>query len=123
MRPGLLTPLYYHRQEKPPQRKPILRTMRSHAPGFRPTPTIREAVMSRTPKLRRARIALLLPLALLFSGQGSMAQHAQAQTLLTGGDWPMYGHDPQRTGYSPDETTLSANNISQLEQLWQINVG
>ncbi len=39
------------------------------------------------------------------------------------GDWPMYGHDPQRTSYAPDEKAISADNIDQLEQAWQVNVG
>src|SRR2546423_15596427 len=35
------------------------------------------------------------------------------------GDWPMYGHDNQRTNYNPDETTINAGNVSQLVQRWQ----
>jgi outer membrane protein assembly factor BamB len=39
------------------------------------------------------------------------------------GDWPTYGHDPQRTGYNPDETTINAANAHLLTQAWQSNIG
>ncbi|MEO8286876.1 MAG: S-layer homology domain-containing protein [Chloroflexota bacterium] len=38
-------------------------------------------------------------------------------------DWPMYGHDPQRTNYNPAETTISAGNVNQLVQRWAVNLG
>src|SRR6476661_1275765 len=39
------------------------------------------------------------------------------------GDWPMYGHDAQRTNYNPDETTINSGNVAQLVQRWQVNIG
>ncbi len=39
------------------------------------------------------------------------------------GDWPMYGHDPQRTNYNPDENTLNAANVGLLTQAWQGTIG
>jgi len=39
------------------------------------------------------------------------------------GDWPMYGHDPQRTNYNPDETTLNSANVGFLTQAWQGTIG
>ncbi len=39
-----------------------------------------------------------------------------------GGDWPTFGHDPQRTGWARDETTLSPENVSNLELKWKTKV-
>ena len=39
------------------------------------------------------------------------------------GDWPMFGHDPQRTNFNPDETTINAGNVTQLTQRWQRFIG
>jgi hypothetical protein len=39
------------------------------------------------------------------------------------GDWPTYGHDVSRTGFNPDETTISASNVNDLVQRWQANLG
>ena len=36
---------------------------------------------------------------------------------LPGNDWPMYGHDPERTSIN-NETTLNLSNIGQLTKLW-----
>ena len=36
-----------------------------------------------------------------------------------GGDWPTFGHDPQRTGWARDEITLSPENVSDLELKWK----
>ena len=41
----------------------------------------------------------------------------------TGGDWPMYGHDLQRTGYNPDKSLISADNVGQLVSRWQVYLG
>lgn len=35
----------------------------------------------------------------------------------------MYGHDAQRTGYNPDETSINADNVTHLEMAWQVNLG
>jgi outer membrane protein assembly factor BamB len=34
------------------------------------------------------------------------------------GDWPMYGHDPSRTNYNPDENLLNAGNVDKLVARW-----
>jgi outer membrane protein assembly factor BamB len=39
-----------------------------------------------------------------------------------GGDWPTFGHDPQRTGWATDERTLSPANVSSLELKWKTKV-
>ena len=41
----------------------------------------------------------------------------------TGGDWPMYGHDPQHTGYNPDESLIGPRNVGQVVPRWQVAVG
>jgi outer membrane protein assembly factor BamB len=38
-------------------------------------------------------------------------------------DWPMYGHDPSRTNYNPDETLLSPATVNQLHFQWEAPVG
>src|SRR5437016_3263875 len=44
-------------------------------------------------------------------------------SLPSAGDWPMYGHDWSHTSYNPAETTISADNLDQLESRWQANIG
>lgn len=39
------------------------------------------------------------------------------------GDWPMYGRDPQRTNFNPDETLISAGNVNLLQERWRFNLG
>src|SRR5437016_518066 len=41
----------------------------------------------------------------------------------TPGDWPLYGHDLQRTNYNPDETIINSGNVSQLVNRWQMFIG
>jgi outer membrane protein assembly factor BamB len=41
----------------------------------------------------------------------------------TTGDWPMYGHNPSRTSYNAAETTISAQNVGRLVQLWTATLG
>src|SRR5437868_7548915 len=53
----------------------------------------------------------------------AQAAHKLAIPSAAPGDWPMYGHDVSRTNYNPDETTISAGNLSQLGQAWQVLVG
>lgn len=40
-------------------------------------------------------------------------------------DWSTFGYDLQRTGYNPNETTLSASNVtsSSLHQIWSADLG
>lgn len=38
------------------------------------------------------------------------------------GDWPMFGHDPQRTGWATDERTLTPENVSNIELKWKVKV-
>ncbi|MEO8288436.1 MAG: PQQ-binding-like beta-propeller repeat protein [Chloroflexota bacterium] len=40
-----------------------------------------------------------------------------------GGDWPMYGHDPQHTSYNPDESVITADNVQHLTPRWQVFLG
>lgn len=35
------------------------------------------------------------------------------------GDWLTYGHDPQRTGWAFEETSLTPDNVSKMTQLWK----
>jgi outer membrane protein assembly factor BamB len=34
-------------------------------------------------------------------------------------DWPQYGFGPAHNGFNPDESTISAANVSQLHQVWR----
>ncbi len=59
---------------------------------------------------------------LLAAGAGGPPGRA-AGVAAAGGDWPMYGHDAQRTSFSPDETTISAANVGDLVARWQADIG
>ncbi len=39
-----------------------------------------------------------------------------------GGDWPTFGHDPQRTGWAVDERSLSPDTVPNLELKWKTKV-
>lgn len=41
---------------------------------------------------------------------------------LMAGDWPTFGHDPQRTGWASTEDTLNANNAPHLRLLWKVTL-
>jgi outer membrane protein assembly factor BamB len=38
---------------------------------------------------------------------------------LNAGDWPTFGHDPQRSGWAFEETVLTVENVSGLELKWK----
>jgi outer membrane protein assembly factor BamB len=38
-------------------------------------------------------------------------------------DWDSYGYDLERTGYNPNETTVGASNVANLEKIWTFSVG
>ena len=42
--------------------------------------------------------------------------------LAVAGDWPTFGHDPQRTGWARSERTLSTENVGRLELKWKTRV-
>ncbi len=76
----------------------------------------------------RALAALTLLALLVLPGQVGAQRPGVAPmawnppTFALPGDWPMYGHDVSRTNYNPDETTISAVNVAQLTQSWQVNI-
>jgi hypothetical protein len=41
---------------------------------------------------------------------------------LRGGDWPTFGHDPQRSGWAAEDETLNNQNVSRLKLLWQVKM-
>src|SRR5690348_1062815 len=41
---------------------------------------------------------------------------------LCAADWPMFAHDPMRTGWAAEETTLSSGNVLRLELKWKVQV-
>ncbi len=38
-------------------------------------------------------------------------------------NWPVFGHDPARSGVDVGDTTLNATNVSKLAEKWQISFG
>src|SRR5215831_7373508 len=42
--------------------------------------------------------------------------------VMKADDWPMFGHDPQRTGWATGERILTPENISNLELKWKVKV-
>lgn len=43
-------------------------------------------------------------------------------TSLHAADWPTFGHDPQRSGWAFEESTLAPDNVGQLELRWKTQV-
>ena len=43
-------------------------------------------------------------------------------TWMYGADWPMFAHDPMRTGWASLETSLSTSIVSQMKLLWKVQV-
>jgi hypothetical protein len=41
---------------------------------------------------------------------------------LPAADWPMFAHDPQRTGWASEERTLTKENVRRLELKWKAKV-
>lgn len=41
---------------------------------------------------------------------------------LMAGDWPTFGHDPQRNGWAPNESMLNKKSVEQLGLLWKVKV-
>ncbi|MGH9395854.1 MAG: PQQ-binding-like beta-propeller repeat protein [Terriglobia bacterium] len=39
--------------------------------------------------------------------------------VASAGDWPTFGHDPQRSGWATDEDILSPSNAGSLELVWK----
>ena len=37
-------------------------------------------------------------------------------------DWPTFGHDPQRSGWAPEETKLNVDNVKDLELEWSVQL-
>ena len=37
-------------------------------------------------------------------------------------EWLTWGHDPERTGFNPDEKILGKDNVSQLEVKWTAQI-
>jgi outer membrane protein assembly factor BamB len=80
--------------------------------------------------MRKANLPTILILALLAlgglltgGGPGRAAPAPQPAPGSAAGDWPMYGHDPSRTGANLDETAINTGNVAQLVQRWQANIG
>jgi len=67
-------------------------------------------------------IAVLFCLA-LSTGSSRAALPVDSANPATAGDWPMYGHDNQRTNFNPDETTINPSNVTQLVPIWQSYIG
>ena len=42
--------------------------------------------------------------------------------IAAAGDWTTFGHDPQRSGWASEETTLDPQNVSQMKLLWKAKV-
>jgi hypothetical protein len=42
--------------------------------------------------------------------------------VALGGDWPTFGHDPQRSGWAENEAGLNPNTVSGLELQWKVTV-
>lgn len=45
-----------------------------------------------------------------------------AASALSGADWPTFAHDPQRSGWAVEETTLTPQNVSDLLLKWKVQL-
>src|SRR5438094_561787 len=43
-------------------------------------------------------------------------------TVVRAADWPTFGHDPQRSGWASEETSLTPENVNGLELKWETQV-
>lgn len=43
-------------------------------------------------------------------------------TLSLNADWPTFGHDPQRSGWAPEESKLKPDNAPDLELKWSVQL-
>jgi len=57
------------------------------------------------------------------ASRASLVSRHSPAVLSDPADWPMYGHDPQRTNYNPAESTISPSNVNSLVQRWAFNLG
>jgi hypothetical protein len=59
------------------------------------------------------------------TGQGATPSPSPSPTptAASATDWDTFGFDLQRSGYNPNETTISPSNVSSLQQVWVYNVG
>jgi len=62
-----------------------------------------------------SRVPVLSPTTLL----GALAGLVWACSAALAGDWLTFGHDPQRTGWAFEETTLSPENVGKLGLKWK----
>jgi outer membrane protein assembly factor BamB len=63
--------------------------------------------------MKRCWIAVAMSLVVAIPGQAGAA-------LL---DWPLFGHDPARTGVDAGDTALTVRNVHLLRESWQITFG
>jgi outer membrane protein assembly factor BamB len=57
------------------------------------------------------------------SSQPAPASDASTAPPFVGEDWPMYGHDTARSGYSSAETRITAGNVGQLVERFRLDIG
>jgi outer membrane protein assembly factor BamB len=59
------------------------------------------------------------------TGQGATPSPSPSPTATPASatDWDTFGFDLQRSGYNPNETVVSPNNVGSLQQVWTYNVG
>jgi hypothetical protein len=69
--------------------------------------------------MRRARLLVVL-LAAAMAVASVAVSGVQAATET---DWPQFHFDAAHTGHNPNETTLTASNVSGLNRLWTTALG
>ena len=56
------------------------------------------------------------------TGQGATPSPSPTPTPGTSTDWDTFGFDLQRSGYNPNETAISPNNVGSMQKVWVYNV-
>jgi polyvinyl alcohol dehydrogenase (cytochrome) len=67
-------------------------------------------------------VAAVLCVACDFASSNSPSEAATPGPRTTG-DWPTYGHDPGRSAFNPEETTIDGANLGRLAARWTVNIG
>jgi hypothetical protein len=54
---------------------------------------------------------------------GHLRMALATDAAASSANWPMFGHDPARSGVDAGDTILTRNNVSKLVEKWQISLG
>jgi Malectin domain/Fibronectin type III domain/PQQ-like domain len=68
----------------------------------------------------RAVIVVLALAGILLGGRWALFSHSRSAKAATTSDWLQFSFDEEKTGFNPNETTISTSNVSSLKQIFSI---